>query len=368
MKKRQVEKADLYKRIQEAEEVWIYGAGVVAYGVYKALLMVFDIVPKAFIVTKTEDENILEGICIKPIETIECWDNKGIMLIATPEIYHAEIRTILEKKGISNCIYVDTHTEYLLMSEYYEKEGTFRLIPDENELLRENDEGMDVSIYMAKSHMDKKLQSVVEYGEFVRPIQVGATLTTEQIASTVDNIGDNISLKNRNYSELTATYWVWKNVRSEYKGICHYRRQLLVGKRQMNWVKLNQVDVILPLPFVCYPDTKGQYGRYINEEDQCILMRALNEISPEYAKAAEEILKKQYLYNYNMLIAREDIFDKYCAWMFPILFYAEELRAQVKPGAEDRFAGYFGEVLTAIYFLKNKDIFKIVHAEKKWYV
>ncbi len=368
MKKRQVEKDSLYKKIQEAEEVWIYGAGVVAYGIYKALIKVFGIVPEAFIVSHAQGKNEMDGICVKSIESLECWNNKKLMIIATPEIYHMEIEVILNEKGIINCIYVDTHIEYLLMSEYFKKETTFQILPCEDDLIQDNTQEIEVSVYMAKSHMDKKLQSVVEYGEFVRPIQVGATLTTEQIASTVDNIGDNISLKNRNYSELTATYWVWKNVRSEYKGICHYRRQLLVGKRQMNWVKSNQVDVILPLPFVCYPDTKGQYGRYINEEDRCILMRALNEISPEYAKAAEEILKKQYLYNYNMLIAREDIFDKYCAWMFPILFYAEELRAQVKPGAEDRFAGYFGEVLTAIYFLKNKDIFKIVHAEKKWYV
>ncbi len=42
-----------------------------------------------------------------------------------------------------------------------------------------------------------------------------------------DDTGDNISVKNPNYCELTGIYWIWKNVDNdptEIIGISHYRR------------------------------------------------------------------------------------------------------------------------------------------------
>ena len=39
-----------------------------------------------------------------------------------------------------------------------------------------------------------------------------------------DNTGDNISIKNPNYCELTGIYWYWKNKKANYVVLCHYRR------------------------------------------------------------------------------------------------------------------------------------------------
>ena len=44
----------------------------------------------------------------------------------------------------------------------------------------------------------------------------------------MDNTGKNISARNKQYCEMTATYWVWKNTHHTWKGIEHYRRHLLV--------------------------------------------------------------------------------------------------------------------------------------------
>ena len=55
------------------------------------------------------------------------------------------------------------------------------------------------------------------------PIQVGASLH-ENLGYKVDSDGDNISYKNPNYCELTALYYMWKNLDDDIIGLTHYRR------------------------------------------------------------------------------------------------------------------------------------------------
>ena len=62
------------------------------------------------------------------------------------------------------------------------------------------------------------------------PIHVGKAKSDLNFGFIGDNTGDNISEKNSTYCEMTAHYWVWKNVRKEdavYVGFCHYRRFFL---------------------------------------------------------------------------------------------------------------------------------------------
>ncbi|MBQ0066990.1 MAG: DUF4422 domain-containing protein [Phascolarctobacterium sp.] len=43
-----------------------------------------------------------------------------------------------------------------------------------------------------------------------------------------DNSGDNISIKNPFYCELTGLYWAWKNLNCDYIGLSHYRRYFAI--------------------------------------------------------------------------------------------------------------------------------------------
>ncbi|MDE7022508.1 MAG: DUF4422 domain-containing protein, partial [Lachnospiraceae bacterium] len=90
-----------------------------------------------------------------------------------------------------------------------------------------------IRVFQAKCHVDRPLQNPVQNPSYVYPIQVGADLTEQIISGLQDNQGENISRKNRNYCELTATYHAWKNCQAAYKGLCHYRRIFEIDDSQM---------------------------------------------------------------------------------------------------------------------------------------
>lgn len=367
------ERDAIWRQIEEADTFLIYGAQVVAYGVYIAIKEVIGKKPEAFIVSFREDNPLV----IDDIPVVELNMNVSAsshIIVATPEIYHKDIKDKLEQFGIYKRIYVDTHIEYLIMSRYFRKANRFKLLED-IPLLEDMDKTSEesthlsgIKMYMAKYHKDPFLKGDYKIPYWIQPIQVGAALTDNRIEKLQDNTGDNISYKNQNYSELTAMYWVWKNRNEEYQGICHYRRMLILDDDDIRMINQNHINVVLPLPFVCYPDTSGQYSRYISLDDQHKLFKALKEVSPEYYESAKQLLKEPYLYNYNMFLADRQTFCDFCCWLFSILKRAEELCEPEGIARKDRYIGYFGEVLTAIYFLYNKNNLKIAHVEKTWMV
>ena len=62
------------------------------------------------------------------------------------------------------------------------------------------------------------------------PLYVGSK-GKESIGFERDDNGINISEKNPFFCELTGLYWAWKNLNSDYIGICHYRRHFTLSRR-----------------------------------------------------------------------------------------------------------------------------------------
>lgn len=399
----------------------IYGAGIVATGVYTAIKTLYHKEPLFFMVSDCEEsgghhgevsEQTLTEIDNIAVKSLSAWERElqnsmsdfilpKYYLIAAPQVHHSAIIASLhsvENLRIedSQIVLFTNELENELMEAYYSSLPGHATISDlmiqrQTQEIGEEEcncrrcsetyttdfrsEIPKIQVYQAKSHLDRPLLNQYIGNTqplYIHPIQVGAALISQKLADLQDNQGDNISHKNRNYCELTATYHVWRNCRAAYKGICHYRRIFDISDEQMKrLMELDQEwDVILPYPSVYYPDISKEHARYVSESDWDAMLQALKETAPEYLDAYENGIAdgEQFFNNFNMLIAKAEVFDDYCNFLFKVLMRTEELTTPKGSERADRFAGYLGENLTTLYFLKNREKLKIMYAGKTWLV
>lgn len=351
----------------------IYGAQGIAMGAYTAIHDLFPArMVECFIVTKRE--NNAESLAGLPVVELALYadslseaEKKQVeILIATPENLMPEIEKKLDEKGM--------YCHVRLTSARFAQLQGFHCACDKRFLplaaLPVGYHKADMHVFMAKFYKDRELSEKYVKSDWITPVQVGAVLCRERVANILDCEGEHISGKNGNYSELTGLYWLWKNRLcgqwsadpAGYYGLCHYRRILELSDDDVLRLEDNGVDAVLPYPMPYEPDIEAHHRRYIKEGDWGALLRALGEVSPEYAAIFPDILAQPYLYNYNIMIAKKEVLAGYCSWLFPILERVEEL--SVPRGAErsDRYIGYMGETLATLYFMANRDRMNIVHA------
>lgn len=199
------------------------------------------------------------------------------------------------------------------------------------------------------------------------PIQTGKALTGINLGVLGDDTGDNISEKNDKYCELTAHYWIWKNVHdAEYVGICHYRRYFNYVFSENNIDNLfKRADVIMVTPKYNLHDVQFSFLKYIASEDIAILHQVLRKVYPEYEKAFIQKMLGTLSYEYNMLICRKELFDSYCEWIFNIL---KECDKYLKPSPysnAQRVKAYIAEYLMSVYFSKNNYKIKTLDLKMK---
>ena len=203
------------------------------------------------------------------------------------------------------------------------------------------------------------------------PIQVGAVLNNK-LGYITDDEGDNISAKNPYYSELTALYWAWKNLKCDYLGLCHYRRYLghknkwyllsgtlqrkhMILKEADCTLLLSQFDIILPKKRNYYIETiKSHYAHAHNLNDLEAVQQIIEELYPEYNTAFNGVMNEKELYILNMCIAKKEVLDAYSEWLFSILFELET-RINYKDYDEyqKRVFGFLSERLFNIWLKKQ---------------
>ena len=195
------------------------------------------------------------------------------------------------------------------------------------------------------------------------PIQVGKGGT---IYECRDDINDNISNKNESYCELTAAYWIWKNVNDQIVGITHYRRYFyntpfnnnfknILDKKKIKKI-LSKYDIIVPRELFLYHDSVYKhYKRNFNIKDYDRCREIIKNKYPEYIESFDVVSKGHMLVAYNMMIAKKEIFDQYHQWLFDILFDLEKnTDISSYDSYNKRIYGFISERLFTVWLQKNQ--------------
>lgn len=250
------------------------------------------------------------------------------------------------------------------------------------------------------SHRIDKEVSQIKNNIYI-PVRCGAVFDKRKnIQMLGDDTGDNISAKKDMYSELTVLYWAWKNQKADYYGLCHYRRYLSPISKNLKFVKNEHnagcvsIDYLNDENITKYKLNEACLNKSINGFDGIFMKPidltefniksnyeamdkakswhnmkwidlAVNIAKEKYPEMAEVI--DTYLYNYrysylyNCFVMKKDIFNKFCGWLFSILFELEK-RIDVSNTWENlyRTLGTTGEHFFGIWVLwMKKNNFKI---------
>lgn len=342
----------------------IYGAKSLALSTYVAINELYPEQQIFGFIVKVLKGNpkTLAGFPVFELRDVE--EKDLCIIIATPEHLHYNIINDLTNLGFKDYICLDSKKQSILMEQYFTRIGKFPSL----HTLEIGQKKAELCVCMAQFHKDNVLQNIYELPEWIIPIQVGAALTDINLGLLRDDEGENISLKNVNYSELTALYWMWKNKFYknadkilQYYGLCHYRRMLDLSEDDILRLTNNKIDVVLPFPLLHAPNILEHHTRYVKEEDWNAMCKALTELQPEYARVLPDIFKYPYFYNYNIFLAKKRVFNEYCSWLFPILSRTEQLSCPNGWERADRYIGYLAENLQTLYFMYHEKDLKMAH-------
>lgn len=194
-------------------------------------------------------------------------------------------------------------------------------------------------------------------------IQVGKRFNADYLC---DSAGENISLKNKNYCELTALYWLWKNSNDEFVGLVHYRRYF-GSIEQIISIKNNYIateselkksairGIVVPKKQKLDMSVYKHWAHCHYLKDWLGIGRLIRTNYSEYLDAYYEVSEADELYLYNMFYMNKNVMNDYCAWLFELLSeYEEFIDLSQYSVYQARFFGFASERLFNIWLRKNK--------------
>ena len=187
-----------------------------------------------------------------------------------------------------------------------------------------------------------------------------------------DDTGENISAKNRDYNELTGTYWAWNNYASignpDYIGIFQYDRILMLHRAASekfeeaikDWRAYyrhvhsglvgimngqdERGDLYAPIPRSFGMPMDEYWRQQVGHDNVDKLSEIIRRMRPEYVSAFEESCRSSTEVCSTLIYCRREVFFEYCRFLFPLL-EAHEKECTPMP----RLHALLGGWLTAIF-------------------
>lgn len=361
------------------KNIYIFGAHSRAQTVKEYISVVYpDMKVEAYLVDNDElNADQIDGIPVIHLdqESVITQDLsiENTVYLGVKKNSHEAAKSHLEKLGFHDIIpmtvELDNKLRNLYLEKYFaEKDIPFRKIYDFSAGQEEdsaNERANEIGLYVASSAFDGKLEESHVYENYEKVIQVGCALTDIRLDNAVvDNIGENISDRNKQFCELTATYWIWKNAKEEYVGLEHYRRFFILPNKLYSLLKTNEIDVILPVPLFVAPNIADNYKFRHDANIWDDMMAVLEQKYPEDYPRVCEYFAQGVFCPCNMVIAKKDVFDRMCEWLFSILLTVHEKNQTLEDRYQNRYPGFLAERLMSAYFFIHRNEFNTIFADK----
>jgi lipopolysaccharide biosynthesis glycosyltransferase len=232
---------------------------------------------------------------------------------------------------------------------------------------------MKASLYTAYHKFSTLIDSAS-----IRPIHVGRAKAGKPLLGMIgDDTGDNISTKNGRYCELTALYWAWKNDGdSSHIGLMHYRRLLdfdgtFAGEAAEQkpatlrtadyaaaaerWLAAHgDVDLVVPKLHRMSLSMRDNYRTRHRPEDLDVVDAIIRDHHPAYLAHYNAVMSECDVRLANMFLARREIVDEYCAFVFDVLgrLDAADVARDHYNAYQSRYLGFISERLFTVFVRK----------------
>ncbi len=345
----------------------------------------------AFLVSPemSDNEPVVDGVTVLPIEEGAELDVSLPVYLGTRGVNHPKLEVELRARGFTQIIpmnmQLDSKLRNAYLEKYYKSQGREFVRFDMLDSVSSGDEygtsnhvdkkKIDAAkkecssgIYVASSFFDGQLKSKYQLLKDEKILQVGTEMTEERLSGCkcFDNTGENISNLNRQFCELTGLYWVWKNAAEDYVGLVHYRRHFLLPEDWTEICQKNGIDVILPVPLYVGPSVAENYRERHIASDWDFVMDYIRKIHPEEYDDVKRILGGNLYCPCNMVIARLEVFDALCSWLFPIIFALYEHVGEREDSYQRRYPGFVSERLITYFFENRRNKYRVVYCNKNF--
>ncbi len=334
-----------------------------------------DVCVKAYIYDNDElNPDSIDGVPVLHMSKCLKRLNGATVYIGTRGIHYKHIVAVLHECGVCTILPCTPEMDMKLRHEYIERvfkerHAEFQLLENLSSKKKDNTfdaEEVEGHVYTVKSAYDVCLSKEVKLRKYERFIYVGCDLDIgrQLCEGYMDNIGENISDRNKQFCELTALYWAWKNSNDEYIGIQHYRRRFILGDDWVRKLMKNDIEVVLPIPLSVLPSVAENFCERHDSQIWITALRTLRKMHPDDYQMACEYFDDELYSPCNMLIMHRKVLDEYCSWLFPMLFEIVKTEGEKEDHYLNRYPGFIAERFLSFWCSKYVESKRLVYADK----